>query len=252
MKLFKMLISGIALCFLTFASLSASETLTSEAAYQKALSLMSEEKYDEAIGILSGLASGNTDTGYHFLLVEALLEKSRVMKESGDPNWKSTAREAQARIKNLYRSNYTNSDYWILYVKFGALIDRENEVAGGFKKIFYYKPGNADALILQGDIYAKLAKESREATIFEERETNNAWDEREDRGQTARKAYKSALESGELPADRKAEVYCRIGDLEMLVFNNKTGAADFWNLAVSAQPDSKWAVSARERLNRYK
>lgn len=316
MKFLKMLIFGIALCFMTALGLFASETLTNEAVigmvksgveaeliiskikssqnqfdltvegilklknegvseeiikamimgtekkqmpaqeandadYQKALNLMQEEKYDEAINILSPLASGNPDFKYHFSYVDALLEKSRVMKESADRGWESAAKEAQTRIKNLYRGNYTNSDYWVLYVKFGALIDKEMEVAGGFKKIFYYKPGNVDALILQGDLYSGLAQRSREMMTVD-RELNNVRNDREERGKIARIAYKSALASAELPGDRKAEVYCKIGDLELQVFKNRTEAVNFWNQAVSAQPNGKWAAMAQERLSKIK
>jgi hypothetical protein len=253
MKSVKVLIFSVVIFLLTALSLFASEALTNEADYQNALSLVREGKYDEAINILSGLTSKFTDVKYKFSHIDAMLGKGRVMKEANAPNWMKPAKEAQTQIKNLYLSNYTNADYWVLYVKFGALIDKEGEVSGGFKKLFYYKPGNTEALLLQGDIYSKLAESAKEPVKIDDNSLLSAGrDEKKYRWIVARNAYKSALASASLSDEKKSEVYCKLGDVEMQGFNNKADAVNYWNQSVSTQPNGKWSVMAQERLNKYK
>lgn len=255
MKSVKVLIFSVVIFLLTALSLFASEVLpdANEANYQNALGLVREGKYDEAINILSGLTSKYTDIKYKFSHIDAMLEKSRAMKDANDPNWGKPAKEAQTQIKNLYLSNYANADYWVLYVKFTGLIDRESEVSGGFKKIFYYRPGNTEALLLQGDIYSRLALSAKEPVKIDDNSLLSAGrDEKKYRWTIARNAYKSAVASTNLSNEKKSEVYCKLGDIEMQAFNNKEDAVNYWNQSVSAQPNGKWAVMAQERLNKYK
>jgi tetratricopeptide (TPR) repeat protein len=255
MRFVKVLVFSAVICFLTALNLFAAEALpdANEVDYQNALSLVREGKYDEAISILSGLTSKYTDVKYKFSHIDAMLEKGKVMKEANDPNWKKPAKEVQTHIKNLYLSNYTNADYWVLYVKFGALIDKEGEVSGGFKKLLYYKPGNTEALLLQGDIYSRLAQSAKEQISSNDNSLlNTGRDEKKYRWTVARNAYKSAVASTSLSDEKKSEIYCKLGDIEMQGLNNKEDAVNYWNQSVSAQPNGKWAAMAQERLNKYK
>lgn len=210
-----------------------------DAAYQKALGLLRGKNYDEAVAILSGLASGNSDTRYSFSHVEALLEKSMDMKESGDINWKSVAREAQVKIKNLYRSNYSNPDYLFLYAGFSALVDKLNDAEGAVKKALYYKPDYAVSSIAQANVYFYIAKNmSADST-------------RADMGKTAMKAYESLLDLPGMTDKERSEIYFKLAELTLYVFTDIPEAVGLYKKSVSAYPDAKWTATARERLAAY-
>jgi tetratricopeptide (TPR) repeat protein len=223
--------------------------------YQHALSLIEEEKYDEAINILSSLAANNVDIKYHFPLVEALLAKSEIMKDAGDKGWKRVLKDASDRIKGLRGSNSTDADYWLLYAKLCGIIGREqdiHDVEGAFKKVFYYKPKYAKAFLWQGDVYYMLAKSMPDDFSERDNAIRLIPSKRKGLGNVAKKAYKTALDTSNLSDIKKSKIYFKLGELEKEVQKNIFGAIDYYNQSVSAQPNGKWAAMAQERLNKYK
>ncbi|MBI5409830.1 MAG: hypothetical protein HZA14_10735 [Nitrospirae bacterium] len=222
-----------------------------EADYQNALDLIGAEKYEEAITLLTELAGKSNDFKYHYALIDAVLEKCRVMKEQNNSEWKTRMIEAQSRIKGVSRANRNNPDFWLLFVKFSGLREDERDVDSGLKKALAIKPDYIKAYILKGDVYSRLAKAAQDESIFDavENKRMNVVNVREARGETSRAAYKHALESGNLSNEEKAAVLYNMGELELQIFGNKTKAEDFWNQSVSANPESKGAALSKERLN---
>jgi hypothetical protein len=223
------------------------------AEYQNALGLMHEEKYDEAIKILSLLSSNNSDVRYQFSRIEAMLEKSRIMKDAKDPNWGKLFKEAQSQIKSLYTSNSINADYWLLYAKLLGLIGREQyirDIKVAFEKVFYYKPGYPKGLLWQGDVYFMIAK-SMTDDFSNSTRIIVAPNRKEEAGNIAKNAYKQAIDISNLSEEKKAEVYFNLGEIEIQIFRNMFTAIDFWRQSISAHSGGKWADLAQKRITEY-
>jgi hypothetical protein len=221
--------------------------------YQKALSLLQEEKYDEAINILSLLSSKNSDVRYQFSRIEAMLEKSRIMKDAKDPNWGKLVKEAQSQIKSLYTSNSNNADYWLLYAKLLGLIGREQyirDIKGAFEKAFYYKPGYPKGLLWQGDVYFMIAK-SMTDDFSNSTRIIVAPNRKEEAGNMAKNAYKQAIDISNLSDEKKAEIYFNLGEIEIQIFRNMFTAINFWGQSIAAYPGGKWANLAQKRITEY-
>lgn len=217
--------------------------------YQHALNLLQEDKYDDTIAILTGLAVNNVDPKYHFPLIEALLAKSEIMKESGDSGWESVAKSAQERIKGLLSLNSTNADYWILYAKFSSLVGSERGTNNAIQKYFFYliKSDNEKEFLFQGNNYFQSA-----ISLQERADSSGFEKEIKNMGIKARNAYKSALDIKDLSNEIKSEVYFMLGYLEEQIFRDWFEADKFWKQAISIAPKSKWAMFAQIRLNKYK
>jgi tetratricopeptide (TPR) repeat protein len=223
--------------------------------YQNALNLLQEEKYDEAINILSVLALKLSDIKYHFPLVEALLAKSEIMKDAGDKGWKRVLIDASDRIKGLYGNNTTDADYWLLYAKLLGIRGKDYDarhIEGAFSKVFYYKPGYAKAFLWQGDVYYMLATSMPDDFSERDNAIRLIPSKRKGFGNVAKNAYKTALDTSNLSEMKKSKIYFKLGELEKEVQKNIFGAIDYYKQSVSAHPNGKWAVMAQERLNKYK
>ncbi len=216
--------------------------------YLQALSLQESAKYDEAIQILSRLVYKNQDVKYHLALIDALLEKSWDMKEAGNKNWKAVAIEGKTKIKDIYRDNLTNADYWILYSKLSAIVDRERNLSGGIKKALYYRPGDVKTLIIKGDLFFRLAKTTSRNHVFDD----ESGDTRKSRARKAKQAYKSALKDKNLSDEQRAYVCYSLGELNSQLFHDKRSSAKFWEQSVQASADSKWGTLSKERLDSNK
>ena len=80
------------------------------------------------------------------------------MKDMNMPTWKLPAKEAAYKIKLLYKTNYNNPEYWLVYAKYAALVNKERHVYGAFQKAFFFKPDYVEGYIAKGTIYTYLAK----------------------------------------------------------------------------------------------
>ena len=216
--------------------------------YLQALSLKESAKYDEAIQILTRLADKDHDVKYRFALIDTLLEKSWDMKEAGNQNWKTVAIEGKTKLKDIYRDNLTNADYWILYSKLSAIVDRERNLSGGIKKALYYRPGDVKTLIIQGDLLFRLAKKTSINHVFDD----ESGDTRKSRARKAKRAYKSALKNKNLSDEQKAYVCYSLGELESKMFHDRRSSAKFWEQSVQASAESKWGALSKKRLDSHK
>ncbi len=188
-------------------------------------------------------------------LVDALIEQSRILKESNDSTWIARAKEAKLKVKVLYMSNVNNPDYWLIYAKYSALEGKERHIDGGLKKAFYFRPGYIEAFIAKGDIYFHLAKIADPYETVEDESIFAGINEtyvRHTKAMEAKSAYEAALKSEDIPDEKKAEVYYKQGELEMQMLKNREEAVSYWMKSISASPESKWGKLSKERFNTYK
>jgi len=231
--------------------------VTQDDLYEKAMSLKEEGKSDAAMDMLKKFMDANSNDELKY--TDALLEQCVIMKDINNPTWKLKTIEAQQKIKILYRINYNKPEYWLAYAKFAALVGRESHLSGAFKKAFFYKPNYTEGYITKGDLYSYFARNTSPAapvpyssttgkttnTIRTRGKENSS---RYVRGEKARDAYYVALNSMRLDNKKKAYVFYRIGELELLLFSNKSEAVRNWKKVVELDPDSIYGKRSKERL----
>ncbi|TLD41719.1 MAG: hypothetical protein JETT_2014 [Candidatus Jettenia ecosi] len=232
---------------------------TQDEIYRKAIALTEVGDNDAAFEMLKKLTYDNSKDQLRYTHV--LVEQGIIMKDAKNQAWKAKAKEAAYNIKVLYRTNFNSPDYWMVYAKYAALVNRERHVYGAFKKAFFFKPDYNEGHIVKGDIYTYLAKNTEpEETIISTSITDDLTTMMETtgrdifvrtiRGKEAKKAYETALVNQSLDNIRKAYIYYKIGELEMLIFSNKNEATRNWKKAIEIAPDSMYGKKSNELLSK--
>lgn len=221
--------------------------------YEKAMFLKEDGKSDEAISMFSKFMDASKD---ELKRTDAMLEQCMIMKDMKAPAWKYKAKEAQQKVKILYRSHYLNPEYWLVYAKFAALINRERDVYGAFKKAFFYKPDYPEGYIVKGDLYGYLAKNTDPSESTVSTSIDSAYEPvskensaRYNKGKEAKKSYEIALRNSTLGNDKKAYIHYKIGTLEMDILSNKEDAIRNWKKTAELSPDSIYGKKSVELLS---
>lgn len=221
--------------------------------YKKAMFLKEEGKSDEAINTFNKFVEVSKD---ELKRTDAMLEQCMIMKDMKAPAWKYKAKEAQQKVKILYRSHYLNPEYWLVYAKFAALINRERDVYGAFKKAFFYKPDYPEGYIVKGDLYGYLAKNTDPSESTVSTSIDSAYEPvskensaRYNKGKEAKKSYEIALRNSTLGNDKKAYIHYKIGTLEMDILSNKEDAIRNWKKTAELSPDSIYGKKSVELLS---
>lgn len=232
----------------------AAAQMTQDDLYEKAVSLKEEGKSDEAINMFNKFMDASKD---ELKRTDAMLEQCMIMKGMKARAWKSKAKEAQQKVKILYRTHYMNPEYWLVYAKFAALVNKERDVYGAFKKAFFYKPDYPEGYLVKGDLYSYLAKntdpsESTESSVIGYTDGPDSKENsvRYHKGKEAKESYEIALRSSTLDSDRKAYIHYKIAELEMDIFPNKEEAVKNWKKAVGLSPDSIYGKKSAELLSK--
>lgn len=231
---------------------------TQDELYRKAIALKEVGDNNAALDIFQKFTKDTSKDQLSYANI--LVEQGIIMKDAKNPAWKVKAKEAAYNIKVLYKANLNNPDYWMVYAKYAALVNRERHVYGAFKKAFFYKPDYTEGYIVKGDIYMYLAKNTEpEETVMSTsitddlttmRTTGQDIFVRSIKGKEAKEAYKTALTNQNLDNTRKAYIYYKIGDLEMLIFSNKDEAVRNWKKVIEIAPDSVYGKKANELLSK--
>ncbi len=223
--------------------------------YEKAMSLKEEGKSDAAMDMLKKLMDATNKDELKY--IDAMLEQAMIMKDSKNPAWNRKAVEAQQKVKILYRTNYNKPEYWLVYAKFAALVNRENHVIGAFKKAFFFKPVYTGGYIVKGDLYNYLAKNTdpSESTAssaigYEDVHVSKENSIRYNRGKVAKESYEIALKNPTLDNDRKACIHYKIGELEMNILSDKEEAVKNWKKTIELSPDSIYGKKSAELLSK--
>jgi tetratricopeptide (TPR) repeat protein len=228
---------------------------SSEDLFRKAGSLKEDGNYDAAYAILKKLADENSgNNAYQIGYIDALLEQSRTMKETGNPDWKTKAKEAGYKIKILQPANASNADFYLVYAKYSWLVEtkRDAHIHKALERAFHFKPGYVEAFILKGDIHSDLA---RTAPTEAPQDTTtmtggSSYATRHLMAMTAREAYLSALSAVDISSRKKAYVYFRLGELEDQLMGNKADARTYWEKSAALWPDSKTGRLAKMRMGK--
>ncbi len=228
-----------------------------DARYQKAVALKEKGDYEASIDMLQKLVDDTQGSArYEIARLDAVLEQSLDMKETGKAEWKNRLKEVGHRLKVMLPSNQGNGDYWVVYAKYSWLVEANNEkhITKALKKAFYYKPNNPEAYIVEADYYSDKAintrADNKQNSMLQGMGTNTEGD-RFALAKVAKSSYESAL-SGKLSDDRKAYVYYRMGSLEERVFGEDSLAKKDWDTAIKLSADSRTAQLAKKRLERQR
>ncbi|MDN3513043.1 MAG: hypothetical protein NG747_01430 [Candidatus Brocadia sp.] len=222
--------------------------------YEKAISLKEDGKSDEAINMFKKFMDASKD---ELKRTDAMLEQCMIMKNMKNPMWKSKAKEAQRKVKILYKTHYMKPEYWLVYAKFAAIVNEERDVYGAFKKAFFYKPDYPEGYCVKGDIYSYLAKNTdpSESTVstaigYEEAHVSKENSVRYQKGKEAKESYEIALRDSILDNDKKAYIHYKIGELEINILSDKEAAVKNWKKAVELAPESMYGKKSAEFLGK--
>ncbi len=237
-----------------FAEETSNQTIYNEL-FEKAIALKEAGDYETALNIFKKIADDSNKDQIQY--TDALVEQSMILKDKNNPEWFAKAKEAGYKIKILYSKNYPNPDYWMVYAKYSALVNKERHVIGAFRKLFYYSPDNVEGYIAKGDTYVFMAintdsLETDDTTddLFADNNDNNKFI-RQERGKIAKEAYETALMNPTLENKRKAYVHYKLGKLETEVFSNKEKAVENWKKAVGSASESIYGKKSAELLKSY-
>ncbi|MEW6419126.1 MAG: hypothetical protein AB1480_13580 [Nitrospirota bacterium] len=233
---------------------SSAPVISNEDLYKKAIDLKDNGKYDAAIEILKKLVAENpNNSSFEISYVDAVLDKIQYLKETQNPDWQANIKEVATRLKSLYPKNKQNADYYIIHAKYAWIIEarRESHISKALEKALYFKPGYAEAYILQGDVYLDKAIKGGDEESDQSASLSHA---PQPAGSSlayqAKTAYEKALSGANLNDKRKAYVFYKLGNLENQIFGKKDAAKANWEKAVSLAPDSKAGQSAKQQLSK--
>lgn len=223
--------------------------------YNKAIALKEVGDVRAALDIFEKLENDSRENQIRH--TDILVEESIIMKDMNMPAWQSKAKEAGYKIKLLYRANYAEYNYWLVYAKYCALVNNERDVYGAVKRMFYFKPNYVENYIAKGSLYTYLAKNtgasetvSNPVIGYSDETVNNENSVRNRRGEEAKEAFQAALNNSALSDDRKAYVHYKMGELEKTVLSDKGEAVRNWKKTVALSPESVYGKSASALLSK--
>lgn len=223
--------------------------------YQKAIALKEVGNNNAALDIFKKIANDSSKNQIRY--TDILVEQGIIMKDMNMPAWKLPTKDAAYKIKLLYKTNYYNPEYWLVYAKYAALVNKERHVYGAFQKAFFFKPDYIEGYIAKGTVYTYLAKntdpsETTTSTAIDNTDVpvSKETSVRYNRGKEAKESYEVALKNSTLDNDRKAYIHYKIGELEMNILSNKEEAAKNWRKAVALSPGGMYGKKSTELLSK--
>lgn len=236
-----------------FAEETSNQTINNEL-FEKAIALKEAGDYETALNIFKKIADDSNKDQIQY--TDALVEQSMILKDKNNPEWFAKAKKAGYKIKVLYSKNYPNPDYWMVYAKYSALVNKERHVIAAFRKLFYFSPDNVEGYIAKGDTYVFMAINTDPLKTYDryhrkDHQLNKKKFTRQKRGKIAKEAYETALMNPTLENKRKAYVHYKLGKLETEVFSNKEKAVENWKKAVGSASESIYGKKSAELLKSY-
>lgn len=232
-----------------------SPQVTQDELYKKAIALKEVDESNTALDIFKKIEDDSYKNQIRY--TDILVEQSIIMKDANNPAWKLKAKEAAYKIKLLYKTNYNNPEYWLVYAKYAALVNKERHVYGAFQKAFFFKPDYVEGYIAKGTIYTYLAKntdpsETTTSTAIDYTDAPVSKENlvRYNKGKEAKESYEIALKNPTLDNDRKAYIHYKIGELEKGILLNKEEAVRNWKKAVELSSDSMYGKKSAELLSK--
>ncbi|MEK6621527.1 MAG: hypothetical protein AABZ13_03500 [Planctomycetota bacterium] len=223
--------------------------------YNKAIALKDVGDGRAALDIFEKLENDSRENQIRH--TDILVEESIIMKGMNMPAWATKAKEAGYKIKLLYKANYAEYNYWLVYAKYCALVNNERDVYGALKRMFYFKPNYVENYIAKGLLYTYLAKNTDPSetisspTIgYTDGTVSKDNSVRYSRGREAKEAFQTALNNSALSDDRKAYVHYKMGELEINVLSDKDEAVRNWKKTLALSPESVYGKKASALLSK--
>ncbi len=237
-------------------AVSAEPDAKQEALYKEALAFQGNGDYNNASEILKKLVEEKPgDSKYEISYLDTVLDQCIAMKESNSSAWKPISKDVGYKIKVLYPTQQSNTDYYLIYAKYSWLVEarREAHITKSLEKALYFSPNNPQTYILKGDIYSDMAKkadpsEKQDIAAGSYGGSGASTSPRQFCGMTAKASYEAALSIPSLDSNKKAYVYYKLGELKSQILKNKAEAKADWGKAVSAAAESTWGKLAKKRL----
>ena len=214
---------------------------------QDALALYRQGKVVEAEAIFDKLLverPGDADLKIWKAL--AILEQARAKKDADEAvaTYKPLVVKAYGILQPLGREQTTNADWNCAMAKAFWLNDRPTWAGRAAKKALELRANFAEPQLLLGDLaYGGDAQALSSAGGSPQRQTVAMF-----AGSTARKEYETALATPGLAAALQAEALYKLGKVAAELQQNPGVAREYWGRAVAADPDCRYGVMAKNKL----
>ena len=223
---------------------------TAEAAVretQDAITLYRQGKVVEAEAAFDKLlAERPGDADLKIWKALALLEQARAKKDADEAlaTYKPLVVKAHAILQPLGREQAANADWNFAMAKAFWLNDRPTWARRAAGKAIDRRANFAEPQLLLGDLAYDSdvqalpspggSPQSQSVTLFA--------------GSTARKEYETALATPGLAAALQAEALYKLGKVAAELQQNPRVALEYWERTVAADPDCRYGVMARKKL----
>ncbi len=136
---------------------------TTQAPLTRAQVLLSEEKYDEVIRLLTGPAATNPGNfPLNILLAKAQTEKCEDLKARGDRTYKSLVKEPYLTAIRLFKINPYRPEPYYVAARCLLINKSPTRAVRSIKKALYFAPDTPQYLITLGDGCVALGERDRE------------------------------------------------------------------------------------------
>ena len=212
---------------------------------QDAIALYRQGKNAEAAAAFDKLiAERPDDDDLKIWKALALLEQARAMKDANRSGYKPLVVSAYSILQPLGRRIPKNPDWNFAMAKAFWLNDRPHWAKTAAGKALEFRTNFAEPQLLLGDLaYDSEVESLSRSAGSPQRDTALLWP-----GTAARKEYEKALAMREMTAAQQAEALYKLGKVSADLEKKPGVACEFWERAVAADPDSRYARMAQEKL----
>ena len=176
----------------------------------------------------------------------AILEQARAKKDAdeGLSAYKPLVIKAYGILQPLGRTQTADADWNFAMAKAFWLNDRPTWAGKAAKKALELRANFAEPQLLLGDLaYDSDVQALASPSGGPQRQTATLW-----AGAGARKEYEAALTIPGLVATLQAEALYKLGKVAAERQQNRGAAREYWERAMAADPDCRYAVMAKQKL----
>ncbi len=197
----------------------------------------------------SGLAFAEVAGDFSQRLTAAREKVDRVaeFKEKGDPSWEKDLKAVYGELLALIKENRQSAEAYYLTARCYYYNGSPRKAIKAAKSAIKINPSYIDGLVLIGDMHVEIIKNIIKNDFSTNLEGSIHSDSRD-----ATKAYETALKVVGLSKEAEANIYLKLGDLNILHESpqRKNAARGFWSKAVETAPEGVAAKTAAERLKK--
>lgn len=195
----------------------------------------------------SGLASAEAAGDFSQRLQTAREKVDRVaeFKQNGDPSWEKELKAVYGELLAMIRENRQSAEAYYLTARCYYYNGSPRKAIKALRHAIKIDPSYVQALVLKGDMHAEIIRNIIKNDFSTNLEGSIYSDSKD-----GAKAYETALKVVGLSKETEADIYLKLGDLNLLHESpqRKNAAREFWNKAIETAPEGAAAKSATERL----